>query len=108
MGNDLPFNPDEYLRDGVRPGSPTERHILRVNCRWGSQCGKPCPLTHHCPAMHHQTNTNDLTLSQLGGGGIASTSPNTEGRQTTPPPCVPPAGQLDPAPVLGHFVRALP
>lgn len=43
MGTDLPFNPDQYLADGVRQGSNTEIQLMRVNCRWASQCGKPCP-----------------------------------------------------------------
>lgn len=43
MGNDLPFNPLDYVADGLELGSPTELQILRVNCRWASVCGTPCP-----------------------------------------------------------------
>lgn len=44
FAGDLPFIPSEYLADGVKAGSATERKLLRVNGRW---CAKftsgPCP-----------------------------------------------------------------
>lgn len=43
MGADLPFNPNRYLADGVKPGSDTEKQMLRINGRWCVQRGIKCP-----------------------------------------------------------------
>lgn len=40
----MPFNPDDYERDGLRLGSPTEVQLLRLNERWATRCPLPKPL----------------------------------------------------------------